>query len=99
MNMESCLSILRDILVKKEKILIVGDYDCDGVTATAEALGKPVGSDADNDKVTYVSLLGLEQARALAAQRTAAAVAALDAFGAGADSLRQLANALLTRDH
>ena len=69
------------------------------VTATAEALGKPVGSDADNDKVTYVSLLGLEQARALAAQRTAAAVAALDAFGAGADSLRQLANALLTRDH
>ena len=69
------------------------------VTATAEALGKPVGSDADNEKVTYVSLLGLDEARALAAQRTAAAVAALDAFGGEADALRQLAAALLTRDH
>lgn len=69
------------------------------VTATAEALGKPVGSDADNDKVTYVSLLGLEEARALAARRTAAAVAALDVFGGAADSLQQLAAALLTRDH
>ena len=34
-NIESCLNILRDILVKKEKILIVGDYDCDGICATA----------------------------------------------------------------
>ncbi len=69
------------------------------VTATAEQLGKPVGSDADNEKVTYVSLLGLEEARRLAAQRTQAALEALDVFGAEADSLRQLAGALLTRDH
>lgn len=69
------------------------------VTASAEALGKPVGSDAENEKVTYVSLLGLEEARRLAAQRTADAVAALSVFGAEADSLRQLAQALLHRDH
>ncbi len=69
------------------------------VTATAEQLGKPVGSDADNDKVTYVSLLGLEDARALARERTRMAVEALDVFGAEADSLRRLAEALLTRDH
>lgn len=69
------------------------------VTATAEQLGKPVGSDADNDKVTYVSLLGLEDARALASERTRMAVNALDVFGDEADSLRQLAEALLTRDH
>lgn len=69
------------------------------VTATAEQLGKPVGSDADNDKVTYVSLLGLEDARALASERTRMAVEALDVFGDEADSLRQLAEALLTRDH
>ena len=34
-NIESCLNILRDILIKKEKILIVGDYDCDGICASA----------------------------------------------------------------
>ncbi|MBQ9859292.1 MAG: polyprenyl synthetase family protein [Clostridia bacterium] len=69
------------------------------VTATADKLGKPVGSDAENEKVTYVSLLGLEEARALAAQRTAAAVEALAVFGAEADNLRHLAQSLLERDH
>ena len=69
------------------------------VTATAEKLGKPVGSDTENEKNTYVSLLGLEEARRLAAQRTNDALQALDGFGAQADSLRQLAEALLTRDH
>ena len=69
------------------------------VTATAEALGKPVGSDAENEKVTYVSLLGLEEARRLAAARTETALAALAAFDADTAALRQLAQALLTRDH
>ncbi len=69
------------------------------VTASAEQLGKPVGSDADNEKVTYVSLLGLQEARRLAAERTQTALEALAVFGDDADSLRQLAEALLTRDH
>lgn len=69
------------------------------VTADMAKLGKPVGSDAENEKTTYVSLLGLEEARRLAAQRTAEAVEALAVFGADADSLRQLAEALLHRDH
>ena len=69
------------------------------VTATAEELGKPVGSDADNEKVTYVSLLGLDEARRLAVRRTDAAIAALAVFGDDADSLRRLAEALLTRKH
>lgn len=69
------------------------------VTADTAKLGKPVGADAENEKVTYVSLLGLDEARRLAAQRTAEAVEALSVFGEDADSLRQLAQALLTRDH
>ena len=67
------------------------------VTATAQELGKPVGSDADNGKVTYVSLLGLEKARALATQRTDRALAALDTLGGETGALRQLAQALLLR--
>ena len=69
------------------------------VTATAEALGKPIGSDAENEKVTYVSLLGLEETRRLAQERTATALEALTLFGSEGDSLAQLAQALLTRDH
>lgn len=66
-------------------------------TSTAEELGKPAGSDEINEKVTYVSLLGLEGARELASRRTAEAVGALDAFGAEAEELRHLAMALLER--
>ncbi len=69
------------------------------VTATADTLGKPVGSDADNEKVTYVSLLGLDKARRLAEDLTADTLSALDGFGHEADCLRQLATALAQRDH
>ncbi len=68
------------------------------VTSTAEKLGKPTGSDDENGKTTYVSLLGLEEARRLAAERTQKAVEALTPFGDDADGLRALARALLTRD-
>ena len=68
------------------------------VTATAEELGKPVGSDDDNDKNTYVSLLGLEQARELASAYTKKATDALQGFADGEDLCR-LAEALLTRKH
>lgn len=40
------------------------------VTSTSEVLGKPVGSDAQEGKVTFVTLLGLEQARQKAAVLT-----------------------------
>ncbi len=69
------------------------------VTATAEELGKPAGSDQVNQKSTYVSLLGLEAARELARERTVQAVESLAVFGAPADGLRTLAQALLTRRH
>lgn len=68
------------------------------VTATAEELGKPVGSDDANAKNTYVSLLGLEQSKALAVSYTTQAKAALEHFADGADLL-QLADALLIRTH
>ena len=68
------------------------------VTATSEELGKPIGSDAENEKNTYVSLLGLKKAKALAASYTAQAQATLMSFSGGTD-LCQLADALLTRTH
>ena len=67
------------------------------VTSTTEELGKPVGSDADNDKTTFITLYGLDGARALAKQHNDAALAALDGFGAQEDFLRLLAGELLQR--
>lgn len=60
-------------------------------------LGKPVGSDRQNEKSTYVALLGLEGARRLARELTDEAVHALEKFGEEAESLRALARALEER--
>jgi len=47
------------------------------VTADTATLGKTAGKDEANDKPTYVSILGLDKARALADELHAAAVAAV----------------------
>ncbi len=67
------------------------------VTSDAATLGKPVRADEENEKVTYVSLLGLARARELADEQTQAALCALDVFGEEAEELRKLTKALLRR--
>ena len=54
-------------------------------------------SDEINGKATYVGLLGMEQARARAAEYTQSAVDALAILGDRAGELQQLADALLRR--
>lgn len=66
-------------------------------TSTPEVLGKPVGSDEENEKTTYVTLLGVDGAKKLASTRTETALQALDVFGSEAEHLRALASALLVR--
>ena len=67
------------------------------VTSTTEELGKSVGSDADNDKTTFITLYGLQGAHEKAEHHNAAALAALDALGPRADFLRLMAAELLER--
>ena len=54
-------------------------------------------SDIRNDKVTYVSLLGVDGARSLARSLTDEAVKALDVFGNKGGFLKQLALNLADR--
>ena len=61
------------------------------VTGSTETLGKEVGSDEKSGKSTYVSLLGVEKAEALANELTQKAVSALEVFGEEGGFLRQLA--------
>ena len=70
--------------------------DCEADTAT---LGKTAGKDADNDKPTYVKLMGLAAARAYAETLVADAVALLEPFGEDALRLRQLAEYVTARNH
>lgn len=48
--------------------------------STAEALGKPIGSDRSNEKSTFLSALGLEKCKDLVEQLTDQAIQALEDF-------------------
>ena len=67
--------------------------------STAEELAKPVGSDAANQKATYVNLLGVEACEALVLDYTVRAKEALDAGRWLGDTafLRELADSLAVR--
>ncbi|GMG90871.1 polyprenyl synthetase family protein [Cupriavidus metallidurans] len=69
------------------------------VTADTATLGKTAGKDAANDKPTYVSLLGLDAARELAAQLRTDAHEALEGFGARAGRLAELADLIVLRSN
>lgn len=64
------------------------------ITSTAEELGKPIGSDAENEKSTYPALLGFDNSKALISKLTDEAVEAVSVFGDDgiflADYARQL---------
>ena len=77
---------------KMEMIPVAADYaqamgrafqivdDILDVTGTFEELGKPIGSDSEQHKNTYVSLLGLERSKQIASQLTVQALAHLKKF-------------------
>ena len=70
------------------------------VTADSATLGKTAGKDAAQDKPTYVSLLGLERARAHAATLLDEAVTALAASGLpDTRALLGLAHMVIRRDN
>ncbi|SAK64564.1 polyprenyl synthetase [Caballeronia arationis] len=69
------------------------------VTADSATLGKTAGKDAQHDKPTYVSIIGLEASRELAAQLRRDAHAALEPFGPRAKRLAELADLVVNRVH
>jgi len=70
--------------------------DAEADTAT---LGKTAGKDADNDKPTYVTLLGVAAAKKMAAELHGDALQALSGFGARAQRLRELADFIVMRKY
>jgi farnesyl diphosphate synthase len=68
--------------------------DAEAPTAT---LGKTAGKDAEQNKPTYVSVLGLSQSRTFAQELRQEAFKALEGFGECALRLRQLADFIVLR--
>ncbi len=68
------------------------------VTADPELLGKPVGSDDKNQKTTFVSLLGLDGAKAEAKRLTDEALQILDSFNGNTENIKAITEYLLYRN-
>ena len=67
------------------------------IEGSAEQLGKTPGKDATAGKATFVSILGLDRARAQAGLLARQAAAHLEPFGEAADLLRQAASFVVAR--
>lgn len=70
------------------------DAEADTVT-----LGKTAGKDADNDKPTYVTILGVPAAKKMAAELHQEALQSLSEFGDKAQRLRELADFIVMRTY
>ncbi len=68
------------------------------ITSTTEQLGKPVGSDKDNEKSTYPALLGMEKSVELVDELTVQAVRALEIFKENSEFLADYAVRLSKRN-
>jgi len=68
------------------------------VEGDSQAIGKPVGSDAENEKRTYVSAYGIDAAKQAAQEYTESALSALQVFEDRA-FLETLTRKLVVRDH
>jgi len=76
---------------------IVDDIlDFEGDAAT---LGKPTGSDKDNSKCTFVTLMGLENSKALAAEYTRDAIEAVQKLPFDTTFFEELCNNMLNRKY
>jgi len=68
-------------------------------TADEKTLGKPVGTDRELGKLTWVTLHGLDAARIMAREETERAISAVEFFGEAGEPLRMAARYVLERDH
>ena len=97
--------------VSEEELAILSSYaryiglsfqiqdDILDVTSDTETLGKPQGSDQEQDKPTFPAILGLEKSQQLALEQHESALKTLEPLDEKADSLRQLSAYIVERQY
>ncbi|MFV2004358.1 MAG: (2E,6E)-farnesyl diphosphate synthase [Gammaproteobacteria bacterium] len=95
--------------INKDEIKLLSDYalciglsfqiqdDILDVVGDTETLGKPQGSDQEQEKPTFPAIIGLDKSRALALEQHEMALKYLEPLGEKADSLRQLSAYIVER--
>ncbi len=68
------------------------------VTGSIEVLGKPIGSDEKNNKITYVTMHGVEKSKEKVAEMSGEAIAILKSFPKRNLFLEKLAEQLIYRE-
>lgn len=97
--------------ITKKEMDILSDYSlCIGlsfqiqddildVISDTETLGKPQGSDIEQEKPTFPAILGLEKSKAMALEQHEMALKHLEPLDEKADSLRQLSAYIVERQY
>ncbi|WP_455538146.1 polyprenyl synthetase family protein [Terrisporobacter sp.] len=69
------------------------------ITGDEVKLGKPVGSDIQNQKSTYPSLLGIEKSREISRQLIEEGKSSIEGFSTEVEFLKQLGDYIISRDY
>ena len=93
---DESVQVVEEIAAKVGMAFQIQDDILD-VTSTVEELGKNINSDAENEKTTYVTLMGVEAAREEADRYYRRALAQLDALPLDAAPVRELFDQLMKR--
>jgi len=88
-----------DCYAKKIGLSFQVQDDILDVISDTSTLGKPQGSDAELDKPTFPSIIGLQAARDKALELHQQALSSLEGFGAEADILRSISHWFVERSH
>jgi geranylgeranyl diphosphate synthase type II len=67
------------------------------IEGNSQELGKNVGSDARQEKITYPTLIGLSRSKEIQGQLVAQAIESLEPFDRRAEPLRQIAKYIIVR--
>ncbi len=95
---ENTITVAREYALKLGLAFQIIDDILD-IVGDEAVLGKPIGSDSENNKTTFVSIYGLEKAKQIATELTNEALLLLSKLEGDTSTLTEITNYLLNRNY